>query len=170
MFQKSDSTFRPITILDALKKCVDGEIMRRMLRLLHDFDMLQKEQFGFVVNGGIEGPVELIAQMYEDALQYGKELHLIMYDMKSAYDSVPWALLDIMLRRLHLPESLIDRVRHTLAGQKRVMSTAYGTREARELFELLGSLPQGNRDSPGLWDIAFDFVLSYASTVNGEPY
>ena len=107
MTDKTESKFRPITILDALKKCVDGEIMRRLLRLLYDWGLLRQEQDGFTVGGSIETPVELMARLYEHALANGRELHVVMLDLMSAYDSVNWLILDIAMRRLHLSEAFI---------------------------------------------------------------
>ena len=67
VFAKSDTKFRPITILDPLLKLVTSVVMARLLRLLFDWKLLRPEQYGFVVGGSVDAALQMVAAAYEHA-------------------------------------------------------------------------------------------------------
>ena len=85
---KDDTRFRPITLLEPIMKLVTGTVARRLSLLLHERKLLHPHQFGFVKGGGCEAPIEIVNDMYEDALDSDRPLYGTFLDATSAFDTV----------------------------------------------------------------------------------
>ena len=68
------------------------------MKMLHDNNLLDITQYGFVLDGDCIKPLNTVNALYEDALAHGKTLHLAFLDATSAFDSAPHTALDAALR------------------------------------------------------------------------
>ena len=83
-----------------------------MLLFLHEYELLDAAQFGFVVDGSRTEPLKIMARTFESGRgEDGEELHVAFLDATSAFDSVPHATLDAALRRLGAPADFIAWLR-----------------------------------------------------------
>ena len=112
MLAKSDSRFRPITVLRLLYKLVAGTVMGRTLQLLANHARLEDTAYGFRIDGTVEAPVDIIVKLQEHALGTHSEQHRLDMDMTSAYDTGQWPMLDVALRMLGLC------LKYTLTGNE----------------------------------------------------
>ena len=64
-----------------------------------------------------------------------------MFDFSNAYTTVPGWVLELAMRRLHMPEELIDVMVGLVEGQRLAVRTAAGYTRC---FGVEGGLPQGD--------------------------
>ena len=117
--------FRPVTLLEPIYKCCMATMSGKLLLLLHDWQLLDLAQYGFVIDGSCIEPLTVVNRMYEHALANGHELHMAYLDATSAFDSIPHVALDAAMHRLCAPDDFTAWLRSVLTGHRRVASTAY---------------------------------------------
>ena len=79
-----------------------------------------------------------------------------MFDFSNAYTTVPGWVLELAMRRLHMPEELIDIMVGLVEGQRLAVRTAAGYTRC---FGVEGGLPQGDPCSPILWAVVMDPLM-----------
>jgi hypothetical protein len=87
-----------------------------------------------------------------------------MFDFSNAYTTVPGWVLELAMRRLHMPEGMIDLMVGLVEGQVPTAKTAVGHTRC---FAVEGGLPQGDPASPIFWAIVADPILSMLSKGGG---
>ena len=74
-------------------------------------------------------PLICLRMLHEKQREFGQKLHVVLVDLKKAYDRVPWELIWYSLRRKAVPEAYINIIRDIYAGCKTsVMSSARKTK------------------------------------------
>ena len=84
-------------------KLVTGTVARRLSLLLHERKLLNPHQFGFVKGGGCEAPIEIVNDMYEDALDHDRPLYGAFLDATSAFDTVQHPALQAAFAHIGAP-------------------------------------------------------------------
>ena len=139
---KDEEKFRPVVLLKPMYKVCMATMSSRILRLLHEYGLLDAAQLGFVTDGSCHDPLKIMARLYERGRGAdGEELHVAFLDATSAFDSAPHAVLDAALRRLGAPPDFVSWIWAVLSGHRRKAVTAYETDAHDEAIELEGAPP-----------------------------
>ena len=72
----------------------------RLNKVLNDWELLDKAQFGFVFDGSCIEPLTVMNAIYEGAEGMEGRRHTAFLDATGAFDSVPHVALDAALWRL----------------------------------------------------------------------
>ena len=95
---KDVARFRPITLLEPIYKCCMASMSRRLAQLLYNLSILHPAQYGFVADGSCLEPLSVTNSMYENSLATDKPLHLAYLDATSAFDSIQWGHMLLLMR------------------------------------------------------------------------
>ena len=167
---KDDTRFRPITLLEPIMKLVTGTVARRLSLLLHERKLLHPHQFGFVKGGGCEAPIEIVNDMYEDALDSDRPLYGAFLDATSAFDTVQHPALQAAFAHIGAPPRFVWWVARLVGDHRRVIRTAYSLGDSASEFALESGTPQGDPLSPILWIVVVNFALTHAEQTGGRGY
>jgi hypothetical protein len=154
-----------------MTKIVTGILAARLAKAIQAGGVLSALQHGFIPGGEVGDPLAVLNAVLEHArwarqVPNGKsdtceatgEVHLCLYDFSNAYTMVPGWGLEVAMRRLHMPEVIIQlMVALVLEGQQIAVRTAGGMTGE---FKVEGGLPQGDPCSCILWAIGMDPLLS----------
>ena len=84
---------RPISLLEVPLKCSTAWVMQHMRDELDKRGTLTDSQYGFRPGRGCPQAVAQLIGIIEDAKENHKELHLVLVDIRKAFDSIePWSL------------------------------------------------------------------------------
>jgi hypothetical protein len=156
---------RPVTLQQVLTKLLTGVLAARLNRVMLEGGILDPAQSGFVGGGEVGQPLHGLVAVLEHALQARQgragaegtgEVHLCLFDFSNAYCSITGWILELAMRRFHMPEALIDLLVGLVEGQRVAVRTAQGLTGD---FGLEAGLPQGDPLSPLLWAICCDPML-----------
>ena len=167
---KDLSRFRPVTLLEPIDKCCMATMGHKLSELLFKNKLLDRAQYGSVIDGSCIEPLTIANRLYERARTHSLPLHLAFLDATSAFDSVPHVTLDAALYRMGATPSFVTWLRSMLHGHQRVVATAYGVSPENEATRLQAGEPQGCLASPIIWAIVMDFALTYSRTVGGRGF
>ena len=148
-YKGSLDKLRPITLLDTLRKLLSLIITRRITKVIDTHDILKGYNYGFRTGRSTADNLRILRLIIEDAN------HLDIY---KAYDSVPYDAVEKSLKRLQIPEELVQLIMTIMKDRKLTISTPYG---ATEEFIPQKGLPQGDALSPILWAIFYDPLLCH---------
>ena len=85
---------RPIALLELPLKMLTYRVQIHVRAALEKFGRLSASQFGFRKGKGCPQAVAQLLSVLEDAKQYKRRAHIVLVDLKKAFDSVePWSLL-----------------------------------------------------------------------------
>jgi ribonuclease HI len=152
----STTNTRPITLLEILQKCLVGIITVRIRVLVAKHEVLKGKNFSVLPGTSPDDVLVRINAMMEYAREFNLELWIILLDIKRAFDSVDYKLLEISLRRLGLPENYISWINFMNTNRSLQIITQFGLTDP---FKQGGGIPQGNKDSPDLWLFVWDTLL-----------
>jgi hypothetical protein len=116
---KSDTNWRPITLLEAPMKLVASSVNRRLMKTAYEHKLLSSNQFGNVLGGSTNSPLRMTISMYEQARVHGKGLHVSYLDLQTAFDCVPHSWLEAAIRAVTGSEKVARWVRNMCTGQRR---------------------------------------------------
>lgn len=148
VFKKGDhkiaSNYRPICILNVVRRAMSAAINRRIRREI----TFHHRQWGFRRNMGTEHAIAHLAHRRRQGAQ-----HVVLLDLKGAYDRTPRGkLLEIVCRRLS--SDLAGLISAILVPGEIFVS---GAPEKR--IQLTSGVPQGDPLSPTLFNIFMDEYL-----------
>ena len=157
---------RPIKLLEVSKKCVMKIIKERLREVLEDSGILDEAQHGFRPGRGTQSAAVQVMAIYERAERNRQPITGIFLDIKKAYDSVERGAGKAMaLRRLGVDEGTVEFFMHVDRGNINWVRTGWeAMREAegrgQPCFEARRGVAQGAAESPLLWIIFFDMILT----------
>ena len=155
---------RPINLLDVIMKGFWAIILTRIQHIWEDNQILHPMQFAFRRNQRIEAPVLLATMLSEKHNRNKVNLYACAQDVKKAYDTVYRHIgKEINLRRLGIPELIIDRLLEMDRENYTVVVTAYGLSDEilgqEGSFEMERGICQGSSESPDIWNAFYDILL-----------
>lgn len=162
---------RPLIMLEALAlKLVSKLLTRRVMKVLEKYDLLARcntsPQMGFRPGVGCAENLHILNALMEDAHEHHKELHILLTDIKGAFDSVPHYALSLAYRRFGMPEPLIEMLSDLDAGQTRSVCTPWGLTGQ---FAVQCGVAQGDCASPMKWNLFMDGMLCMLDKAS-DPY
>ena len=147
-------SYRPITLLVTIGKCLESIINNRLIRFLHQNHLLNKNQFGFTKQKSVEDALENLIKKLDQISERKKAALVVSFDIAGAFDNVPWYRIIDALEERNCPVYLINMIRSYLS-QRRVELLGV-TGKAKNLTQ--GS-PQGSVLGPTLFNLVIDSLL-----------
>lgn len=159
---ESPSSFRPICLLNTPGKLLERLILQRLEEHLDARGGARRSpnQFGFRRGISTESAIESVLSVAGRAAAFPgrrKELCvLVTLDVRNAFNSLRWPVIDSALRTKGTPEYLVRILRSWLSERSLLVG--------EELTErpVTCGVPQGSVLGPTLWNTAYDSLLSLA--------
>ena len=122
-------------------------------------------QYAFKKEAGAEQPLTLLKLLSEEAFEKRRSFLAFSQDISKAYDNVERHLaVEMALRRLGVPEDVIQIYMEVQRGNMVDMLTAYGKSSdilgESGTFESLRGLAQGGSECPMLWVAVYDILIA----------
>ena len=117
---------RPLKLQETLRKLTVNIQRKRMTKVWRKLKLLSPDQYAFVNAGSTTEPALLKKLVIEDAAFHGKDLAVCDEDMSKAYDTASPFILELALRRLGLPYTLIDWFLEFHRSNIQTVVTPYG--------------------------------------------
>lgn len=99
---------RPITLLETARKIYLKILVNRLVKILTEKKILMDTNYAALKNVSTFEPLKIVHGIIEDANKFGKEAWILLMDISKAYDSVSIQILEKSMRRIQLPEKLIN--------------------------------------------------------------
>lgn len=149
------SSFRPICLLDSPGKLLERLLLQRLEEHLDAFGGCRRapNQFGFRKGQSTESAVEVVTNIAARAAAAGDLCVLVTLDVKNAFNSLRWPIIDEALRKKKTPEYLVRTIRSWLSDRSLLIG------EERARHSVTCGVPQGSVLGPTLWNIAYDDLL-----------
>ena len=156
---------RPISLFEVLYKLLELLIKRRLNVILTKHNIIDKNQYGFTKNVGVDDLLMTYNFIMEGAFHSQKEIHISNNDCSQAYDAIPpWAMRTIYHYH-HFPPELIDLLMNLDTDQTGTVITAHGEGHA---FTKTCGLGQGSILAPLKWKLFLNPLLRLLRTT-GDP-
>lgn len=147
--------FRPICLLNTIGKLYESVLNERLKRELEDNNLLSDRQYGFrsgmsTINAITQ--VKNIAKKEMDKTYRKRKLcALITIDIKNAFNSANWKIIDSEMKRMNISKHIIKSIESYLKDRKIV---------GEEFSKwMTAGVPQGSVLGPTLWNILYNSVL-----------
>jgi len=145
------SNYRGITLLDATYKVLSNVIYAKILPYAEH--LVGEYQSGFKPNRSTIDQIFIIRQLLEKAWEQNISVHQLFVDFKQAYDTVNRTALYGILRRLGIPQKLINLIRAMLQdSQGRVVLQG----KLSDCFPIDSGLKQGDALSCVLFNLVLE--------------
>src|SRR5271169_6224735 len=147
---------RPITLLEHAWKLCERIMVGRMCRVLSEKQVLQANNNSVLCGTSVGGPLHIINAVMEDARENRKPLWMVFQDIRRAFDSVEWVVLERSMHQLRFPEAYVALFRDACAGRTCQVVTPFGLCDS---FEVECGLGQGAVEAPLYWRVVYDPLL-----------
>lgn len=152
------SSYRPICMLDAPGKLLERLLLQRLEEHLdaHGGRRRAQNQFGFRKGVSTESAIGMVLSIAAQAATTPRRKSLcvlVTLDVRNAFNSLRWPVIDAALRGINTPEYLVEMLRSWLADR-----TLLTGEEMAERPVTCG-VPQGSVLGPTLWNVAYDSLL-----------
>jgi len=152
------SSYRPICMLDTPGKLLERLLLQRLEGHLdaHGGRRRAANQYGFRKGVSTESAVERVLSIAANAASKARNKDLcvlVTLDVKNAFNSLRWPVIDEALRKKKVPEYLVEMFRSWLTDRKLL------TGEDMNPRPVTCGVPQGSVLGPALWNVAYDSLL-----------
>jgi hypothetical protein len=155
---------RPITLLESPLKLLTRALAGDVMKELVEHKLLHRAQFAYQAGRACGDPAHVLLGVLEDAKARSRRLHVVLFDVEKAFDSIePWAL-ESCYRRFGLPEAFITLMHCLDAGGRAQVRTQAGLTEE---FGVGRGVRQGEVLSPLKFILWLDGWLCYRDAVCG---
>src|SRR3990170_3349861 len=150
------SNTRPIVLLETARKITTKILTQRLSRIIEKYDILKGPNYAALPHESTFEPIRLLDNIINDAKQNNFSCWLLFQDMAKAYDRVNIHMLELALKRIHIPGDLVRYITNLFIDRKNKVFTYFG--DSPE-YEILTGIDQGETISPLLWRIYYDPLL-----------
>ena len=172
---------RPITLIETLTKLYERVIITRVTERLMKHGVLEQSQYGAVPKAGTLPPRRVLGAVFEDANINEKEMHLLLLDLKKAFDTCEYWSQALSWRALGVPEPLVKILLNLDAGSNSPADPHEGPGATTQVILANGkhSAPfphgrgvrQGSVGGPIKWVVFMHFWLLWVKrTMAGKGY
>ena len=166
---------RPIMLVECLRKLWVGILIRRLSVFLTKEDFLSKSQHGYVARRStVTSGLQLVDSL-DDFNENRIDIFLSSWDFTKAFDTLPFSLSHLSLRRAFMPLDLADWLLQLDTDGRIIVRTPYALDNLRrnrlQHFQLQSSptnpgyfqagagVSQGDVHSPYIWRLFIDILL-----------
>ncbi|KAL4083832.1 hypothetical protein QTP88_029148 [Uroleucon formosanum] len=155
------SSYRPISLLDGGGKLLERLLLNCLESHKERSGALSGLQFGFRRHRSTTDTIEEVIKAAREAGRGGvQNRHLcavVTLDVKNAFNTAPWTLIDESLQRSSVPEYLI-RILRSYMSERKVLIGGEGSTDGQNM-KLSCGVRQGSVLGPTLWNLFYDGIL-----------
>jgi len=151
------SETRPITLVEHARKILTKILTQRLNGILGKHPILHTCNHVALPNTSTEVPISTITHIIEDAHASKREAWLLCQDISKAYDTIHIPLLATALRRIKIPEQMVELITNIFTNRQNTVITSYGTTAP---YHVQDGVDQGETIAPLLWRIYYDPLLT----------
>lgn len=151
------SSYRPICLLNEMAKLFERILTKRIQEhLTHHGPDLSESQYGFRLKRSTIDAILRVREITDRAVSRKKAAIAISFDIKNAFNSLPWKAISETMRKRNFPKYLRTIIADYL--HKRYL-LFLGPKGAKQSRKVVCGVPQGSVLGPILWDLAYDEIL-----------
>jgi ribonuclease HI/exonuclease III len=147
---------RPIMLLESMRKLFFRILADRITTCAQTHDVLRGNQVGFTPGMQGQDAIALIRATIDYANREKRLLFVVSFDIRRAFDSVSRTSLLASMRRIKLPQELLDILDFIQRERVVYVRTAHGMTDP---YQPRNGVDQGDTLSPLLWLIFYDTLL-----------
>ena len=171
LFKKGDmgipSNWRPISLQSAIYKIYAAIWAKRLASWAGETGAISPSQKGFIPGEGCLEHSFLVRSMMEDARRRKRPIHLVWFDLRNAFGSVPHELMWFSLRSVGVPSEVVSILMDIYEGSSFQVQTSGGLTE--EIPQGRG-VKQGCPLSPLLFNLAIEGLLRGIEASSSRGY
>jgi hypothetical protein len=134
------NTYRPITIMSIVYRLLSFFVNEYIMGWAEENNLLEEYQNGFRLGRRLEDNILVITELIEMARKQNDNLYVAFLDTAKAYDSVNREILYARLRKMGMPEPVVQLIEDMYSNASVVIR--YGKEESEAIHPVLG-LRQG---------------------------
>ena len=142
------SNYRPISLLSVLGKTMERCVFKHVYNFIHENNILTPQQSGFRPNDSTINQLLSITSDFYKAIDEGKEVRAVFFDISKAFDKVWHNGLLHKLKKIGITDSLLNWFRSYLSRRKQ--SAVINGAKSDEA-EIRAGVPQGSILGPLLF-------------------
>ena len=173
---EENNEYRPLRMMEIFKKSILGIIGKRISKIIEENKMINDQQNGFRKKRGTSDSILSFQLLFDYLKITNKESHILSIDFSKAFDSVPWYLIYLSLRRIGIPQSFIKLIMKLRTENKQIVyhyeninleeilkeiknGNKLNIKNEKIIFTAEKGIQQGDDFSPLLWTLVSDILL-----------
>ena len=117
---------RPIVLLETVRKLTIKILTKRLSSIIERHEVLKGQNYAALPHESTFEPIRLLDNIINDTKQNKFSCWLLFQDMSKAYDRVNVHMLEIALKRIHIPGDLVRYITNLFINRKNKVFTAFG--------------------------------------------
>lgn len=162
------SSYRPICLTEEITKLYERIINKRITEHLNTQErQLAELQYGFRIGRSTTDAIIAVKERIIAIKQRGNYAMAISIDIKNAFNSIRWNVIESATKELNFPYYLQKIVSEYLCGGEILYQDRNGNTKIRKTF---CGVPQGSVLGPTLWNVGFNNIVETKLPGSAEIY
>jgi hypothetical protein len=149
--------YRPITLLESSRKIFTRILTNRLTKYIKEKKLLKGLNVGFQENKRATDLGFATLRLNELCRIKNLNFEMLSLDVAKAYDSVSWDLLEKSIKRIGIPQNIVNVIKSLTNNRTLQIITSFGLTPK---FNQDTGLSQGDIISPLLWLIVYEPLLA----------